>query len=117
MIGDGSMDNVAIVAEAFRCYHEQDLAAALGLYAEDFRFTSPQDDHIDKSDYFERCFPTTDRVARQELLHLVPAGESTVFAQYEYDLRAGGTYRNMEAITMRDGLIHEVQVYFGGAVG
>jgi ketosteroid isomerase-like protein len=112
------MDNEQLVAEAFRCYQEQDRATALGLYAEDFRFTSPQDDHIDKSAYFERCFPTTGRLSRHQVLHIVAADSSTVFVQYEYDLReAGGTFRNMEAITVRDGRIQEVQVYFGGAVG
>jgi ketosteroid isomerase-like protein len=111
------MDNVQVVAEAFRCYHDHDREAALDLYAEDFRFTSPQDDHIDKAAYFEQCFPTADRLTRQDLLHVVPADDHTVFVQYEYDLRTGGAYRNMEAITVRAGRIREVQVYFGGAVG
>lgn len=111
------MDNQQVAAEAFRCYREQDRPAALALYAEGFRFTSPQDDHLDKGAYFERCFPTADRFTRQELLHIVAADDETVFVQYEYALQDGSVFRNMEALTVRGGLIHEVQVYFGGAVG
>ncbi|MGW1916038.1 hypothetical protein ACWCQS_36280 [Streptomyces sp. NPDC002076] len=42
--------------------------------------------------------------------------EEFVFVQYEYEPTGGERYRNMEAITVRDGLIREVQVYFGGEV-
>ncbi|MGW4564448.1 nuclear transport factor 2 family protein [Streptomyces sp. NPDC004561] len=105
-----------VVEAAFRHYRAQDREAALPLYADDFTFTSPQDDHIGKAAFFERCFPTAGRFAEQRILHLVAADEELVFVQYEYELTAGGRYRNVEAITVRDGLIREVQVYFGGRV-
>ncbi|WP_030246968.1 nuclear transport factor 2 family protein [Streptomyces sp. NRRL S-350] len=107
---------VTIVEEAFRCYRSQDLDAALPLYADDFTFTSPQDDHLDKAAFFRRCFPTADRFREQRLLHVTPADGELVFAHYEYELTTGGRYRNVEAITVRDGLIREVQVFFGGRV-
>lgn len=105
-----------VVQVAFQHYRAQDRDAALPLYADDFAFTSPQDDHIDKAAFFERCFPTADRFTRQRLLHVTPADPELVFVHYEYELRTGERYRNVEAITVRDGLIHEVQVFFGGAV-
>ncbi|MER6072877.1 hypothetical protein ABT187_29325 [Streptomyces sp. NPDC001817] len=61
----------SVVEAAFRPYRSQDRAAALPLYADDFTFTSPQDDHIDKAAFFERCFPTADRLAEQRLLQVV----------------------------------------------
>ncbi|MFE5892128.1 nuclear transport factor 2 family protein [Streptomyces sp. NPDC056468] len=105
-----------IVRAAFRHYLAQDREAALPLYADDFTFTSPHDDHIDKAAFFERCFPTADRFEEQQLLHVTPADGELVFAYYEYELTAGGRYRNVEAISVRDGLIREVLVFFGGAV-
>ncbi|WP_405585918.1 nuclear transport factor 2 family protein [Streptomyces sp. NBC_01092] len=105
-----------IVRAAFRHYQAQDREAAFPLYADDFTFTSPRDDHIDKAAFFERCFPTADRMKEQRMLQVTPADAELVFAYYEYELAAGGRYRNVEAITVRDGLIREVQVYFGGAV-
>ena len=35
---------------------------------------------------------------------------------YEYELRTGTRHRNTELITVRNGKIVEVQVFFGGAV-
>ena len=106
----------SIVEAAFRHYRSQDREAAFPLYADDFSFTSPQDDHIDKATFFERCFPTADRFKDHRLLHVTPANEELVFVYYEYELETGGKYRNVEAITVRDSLMHEVQVFFGGKV-
>ncbi|MEV0978113.1 nuclear transport factor 2 family protein [Streptomyces sp. NPDC049915] len=103
-----------VVEAAFRLYRAQDRDAAVALYADDFTFTSPQDDHIDKAAFFERCFPTADRFRRHRLLWVTPADEELVFVLYEYELATGERYRNTEAITVRDGLIREVQVFFGG---
>jgi ketosteroid isomerase-like protein len=109
-------DNVSIVRAAFAAYLEHDREAAVTLYGDDFAFTSPQDDHIDKTAFFERCFPTADRVREQLLLHVTPASDDLVFVYYEYELHSGDRHRNVEAITVRDGLIREVQVFFGGQV-
>ncbi|MEV6840455.1 nuclear transport factor 2 family protein [Streptomyces sp. NPDC051133] len=106
----------SVVEAAFRHYRSQDREAALPLYADDFTFTSPQDDHIGKEAFFARCFPTADRFTDQRILHLVAADEEVVFVQYEYGLSGGDRYRNVEAITVRDGLIREVRVFFGGTV-
>ncbi|WP_405876007.1 MULTISPECIES: nuclear transport factor 2 family protein [unclassified Streptomyces] len=105
-----------VVEAAFRYYRSQDREAAFALYADDFSFTSPRDDRIDKAAFFERCFPTADRFKEQQLLHVTPADEELVLVYYEYELTTGGRYRNVEAITVRDGLIREVQVFFGGKV-
>ncbi len=101
-------------------YRAQDRARSESLIAEDFVFTSPQDDHIDRATFFDRCFPTADRLVSQEILAVAPAGASTagedVFVLYEYELKAGGRYRNVEVQTVRDGQIHQAQVFFGGRV-
>lgn len=109
-------ETTGVVRAAFRYYRSQDHDAAFALYADDFSFTSPQDDHIDKAAFFERCFPTAGRMAWQRLLHVTPADEELVLVLYEYELTTGERYRNMEAMRVRDGLIREVQVFFGGAV-
>ncbi|MFC7546293.1 nuclear transport factor 2 family protein [Plantactinospora sp. GCM10030261] len=111
-----SLSNAEIVRAAFDAYREQDRAAADRLLAEDLVFTSPQDDHIDKAAYLERCFPTADRFAFQELLAVAETGAEGVFILYEYELRTGGRHRNTEYHTVRDGRIVEIQVFFGGAV-
>jgi ketosteroid isomerase-like protein len=110
------MANTDTVRAAFDAYLAQDRDATERLLAGDFTFTSPQDDHIGKAAYLERCFPTADRFASHQILELVSAGGSGVFVLYEYELRAGGRYRNAEFITVRGGQLAETQVFFGGQV-
>jgi ketosteroid isomerase-like protein len=98
----------------FQSFLAQDRAAADRLVAEDFVFTSPQDDHIDRAAWFERCFPTADRFTSYELLEVTPTEGDGVFALYEYELGDGQRYRNAEFITAREGRITEAQVFFGG---
>ena len=115
------MSNVDIVRAVFDAYLQQDRAAMDRLLAAEFVFTSPQDDHIDKAAFFERCFPTADRLTSQEMLHVVPADDADddaddVFAMYEYQLKTGERHRNVELLTVRSGRVVETQVFFGGRV-
>jgi hypothetical protein len=80
-------------------------------------FTSPQDDHIGKAAFMERCFPTADRVVTQDILSLVDCGEDAAFVMYEYELKEGGVYRNTEFIQVVDGRIVSIDVFFGGDYG
>ena len=109
------MADTDIVRSMFEAYLAHDEATAEQLLAEGFVFTSPQDDHIDKAAFMERCFPTADRLVSQEILELVP-GDDGVFVLYEYELKTGERHRNAEFITVRDGKLVETQVFFGGQV-
>jgi ketosteroid isomerase-like protein len=51
------MPNTDVVRASFEAYRAQDRAAAERLLADDYVFTSPQDDHIGKAAFMERCFP------------------------------------------------------------
>src|SRR5580693_6373504 len=110
------MSGTDTVRAASDAYLAQDRDAVERLLAEDFTFTSPQDDHIGKAAFLERCFPTAERLASQQILQLVNAGADGVFILYEYELKAGGRYRNAEFSTVRDGQLAETHVFFGGQV-
>jgi ketosteroid isomerase-like protein len=110
------MANTDVVRGSFQAYITQDRAAMERLMAEDYVFTSPQDDHIGKAEFLEKCFPTADRVVTQEIVQLVAAGDDGVFIMYEYLLKTGERHRNVEFSTVRSGQIAETQVFFGGAV-
>ena len=56
------MTNTDIVRRMFEAYLATDQRTAVGLLADDFIFTSPQDDHIDKTAFMQRCFPTAARL-------------------------------------------------------
>lgn len=111
------MSDVDVVRAMFAAYQSQDRTTAETLLDDEFVFTSPQDDHIDKAEFLQRCFPTAERLVSQELLEVVSAGDAGVFVLYEYQLRTGERHRNTELITVRDGRLVETQVFFGGRVG
>jgi ketosteroid isomerase-like protein len=110
------VSNADAVRAVFDAYLAQDRDAMDRMLSDEFVFTSPQDDHIDKVAFFERCFPTADRFAAQEMLYVVPAGDDDVFAMYEYELKSGERHRNVELLTVHDGRVRETQVFFGGRV-
>ena len=111
-----TVSNADVVRAAMAAYRAQDRAAASALLADEYVFTSPQDDHLDKATYLERCFPTADRFVEQRVVHLVEVGSDEVFLLYEYELAGGGRYRNAEVSTVRGGQLVETQVFFGGQV-
>jgi len=111
------MSAIDTVRQSFAAYRRQDKTTAERLLADDFVFTSPQDDHIDKTAWLQLCFPTADRFRSQEILHLVSTGEDErVLLVYEYELADGRRYRNAERIRVRDGQLVETEVFFGGSV-
>ncbi|MGH3503279.1 MAG: nuclear transport factor 2 family protein [Nocardioidaceae bacterium] len=110
------MSNVDVVRALFEAYLTQDRPTAEALVAEPLVFTSPQDDHIDRDAYFSRCFPTADRLRSQMLLHLAELDGDSVLIAYEYELTSGQRHRNTEILTVQDGKVNEIQVFFGGIV-
>ncbi|MDQ0736378.1 nuclear transport factor 2 family protein [Arthrobacter agilis] len=103
------------VLEFVRAFQEQDEALALSLMAREFTFTSPQDDHLGRDAWLRQCFPSAGHFdAPATTLQLVEVG-GVVLHRYEYTV-AGRAYRNVEATRVEDGLVREVEVYFGGAV-
>jgi ketosteroid isomerase-like protein len=108
------MSSTEVVRAAFEAYLTQDRPAMERLLAEDFVFTSPQDDHIGKDEFMEGCFPTATRLTSQEIVQLVSADGDGVFVMYEYQLKTGERHRNTEFSIVRGGQLAETQVYFGG---
>ncbi|MCU1577944.1 MAG: hypothetical protein JWP19_148 [Rhodoglobus sp.] len=110
------MTTTQVVRDSMAAYYAGDAAAGAALLAENFVFSSPQDDHIDKAAYMERCFPTADRFISHDILAVHEIDDENVFLFYEYELATGERFRNSEVVTVRDGLIVETQVFFGGKV-
>jgi len=109
------MSDIDVVKASFDAFRRQDADAASALLSPEFVFTSPQDDHIDKAAWLERCFPTAGRFGSFEFLELVETPHGVVVL-YEYEVTGDGHYRNAELIRVHDGLMVETQVFFGGKV-
>ncbi len=108
-------DNIALVRANYEAYVNKDRALLERTLAEDFHFTSPLDNYIDRETYFERCWPNSAQAEHFEFIHLVPAGDQ-VFVTYEGFTSSGHRFRNTEIVTVRDGQVVEVEVYFGWSI-
>jgi ketosteroid isomerase-like protein len=60
-------DKSEIIRALFAAYLADDRQAVEDILADDFRFTSPYDDEIDKATYFVRCWRNSDWIERHEL--------------------------------------------------
>ena len=108
-------DAIEIARAAYEAYAGKDRAAIETLIAEDFRFTSPLDNRIDRATYFARCWPNSQRIAGFEFIHLVQH-DDRVFVTYEGTNTDGHRFRNTEIVTIRNQQITEVEVYFGWSI-
>ena len=111
----GTNDIVAIARAAYEAYVAKNRAAIEKLIAADFHFTSPLDNKIDRATYFARCWPNSERIDGFNFITLVRDGDR-VFVTYEGHTRNGERFRNTEIVTVRDGQIVEVEVYFGWSI-
>lgn len=111
------MDNVETVRELQAAFDAQDADAADRLVADDFTFTSPQDDHLDKAEWMRVCFPTAEHFGSRTMLAVQQLGDDVV-AYYEYEVaESGERYRNVEVLRVRDGQVVQTRVFFGGREG
>jgi hypothetical protein len=107
-----SEERIAIAKAIFECYVSKSRAALEKLIAEDFRFTSPLDNGLDRATYFERCWQNSETTERFDYIHVSAQGD-LVFVAYEGHGVGGRVFRNTEILTIHDGQAHAVEVYFG----
>jgi ketosteroid isomerase-like protein len=108
-------DPATIARASYRAYVEKDRFAIEALLADDFHFTSPWDNRIDRQTYFERCWPTSETISGFDFVHVIADG-NRVFVTYEGRRTDGKRFRNTEILTIRDGRIADVEVYFGWSI-
>jgi ketosteroid isomerase-like protein len=101
-----------IIRGIFAAYLSNDRKAVEDALAEDFRFTSPYDDAIDKATYFERCWRNADWIERHELEKIFVEGDEA-FVTYNCVAKGGKNFRNTEFFAFEAGKIKRIDVYFG----
>jgi ketosteroid isomerase-like protein len=105
-------DLAEIAKRSYRAYVDKDRSAMERLIAEDFHFTSPLDNRIDRKTYFERCWPNSRWIDRFDFIAVVPS-DDRVYVTYVGHSDQRRSFRNTEVLTVRDGKIVEAEVYFG----
>jgi ketosteroid isomerase-like protein len=101
-----------IIRAVFAAYLSNDRKAVEDALTDDFRFTSPYDDEIDKTTYFARCWRTSDWIERHELERIFVEGDQA-FVTYKCLAKGGKSFRNTEFFGFEGDKIKRIDVYFG----
>jgi ketosteroid isomerase-like protein len=109
-----SSSKAEIVRKLFAAYLANDRKAVEAAFTDDFRFTSPYDDEIDKPTYFERCWQVADWIELQTLERIMVEGEGA-FVTYRCVAKGGKSFRNTEFFSFEGDRIRRIDVYFGAA--
>src|SRR6476661_1176648 len=103
---------VEVTRASYLAYVDKDRAAIEALIADDFHFTSPLDNALDRKTYFERCWPGSKEMKSFEILEEC-GDDRRAFVIYELEMSKGKRFRNCELHTVRGGKLVSVEVYFG----
>ena len=102
------------IRQIFAAYLANDRQFVEDAFSEDFRFTSPYDDALDKAAYFERCWKGSDWIERHELERIFVEGDEA-FVTYRCIAKGGRTFRNTEFFVFEGDRVKRIDVYFGAA--
>jgi ketosteroid isomerase-like protein len=105
-------NRLELVRQAYRAYESGDRTLIEPLLAEDFEFSSPPDPTLDRTQYFERCWPNANLIEGYDFVRLVE-NDAEVIVTYEASKSDGKRFRNTEVLTFNGDQIARVEVYFG----
>lgn len=105
-------DREKLIRGLFAAYLANDRERVADALADDFRFTSPFDDDIDKATYFERCFRDTGWIARHNIERIFVRGDEA-FVTYRCMATDGRSFRNTEFFVFASDKVRSIDVYFG----
>jgi ketosteroid isomerase-like protein len=101
-----------IIRALFAAYLANDRKSVEDALTDDFRFTSPYDDEIDKATYFARYWRNTDWIERHDLERIFVEGDEA-FVTYKCVAKGGKNFRNTEFFSFEGDKIKRIDVYFG----
>src|SRR3954447_25459192 len=105
-------DRLEVVRDVYHAYETGDREVVERHLARDFVFSAPPDVGIDRSTYFERCWPNSETTERFEYKRLFEANDEVVVT-YEATKTDGRRFRNTEIFGFDGEQISRVEVYFG----
>ena len=103
-----------VVQKYFTAFHARDRETVEALLNDDFTFSSPLDDKIDKACYFERCWPNGEHLSAHQIERLFAEGDEVVVI-YSCARSDGTWFRNTEFFRTTSERITQVEVFFGSA--
>ena len=106
------MTALSIAKACLQAYVDKDRQAIEGLVADEFHFTSPLDNKLDRATYFNRCWPNSKSMDSASVSEQSADLGDRAFVVYEA-VANGKRFRNCEMHTTCNGKLVSVEVYFG----
>ena len=105
-------DRLQLARDVYGAYVSGDRRVLEELLSDDLTFYSPADVGIDRTRYFERCWPNAELIEAFDFVRLIETGDEVVVT-YESTKTDGQRFRNTEVLTFAGEKITKVEVYFG----
>ncbi len=112
------MDLTELARGYYHAYERHDPDWVAARLAPGFTFTSPFDDAIGRDAYFRRCWPAEPLHHHFDFIMVAQDG-ARVMVAYDAELKHPNAvhpamrFRNAEVLTFEDGLLKNVEVFFG----
>ena len=103
---------LTVARACLKAYVDKDRAMLETMLADDFHFTSPIDNALDRATYLQVCWPNSAVMTGVDEIHEVD-DKDRAFIVYEARTTSGKRFRNCEMYTVRDGKLVATEVYFG----
>lgn len=114
--GESNAAKEQLIRAYYSAFEKKQWSPLESLLADSFTFSSPFDDHIDKSAFKERCWPTSEMVVSFEVECMIIHGNDG-FTKYLLKTKDGKALRNTEYYRFAGGRIKDIECYFGGKLG
>ena len=113
-LGGQNLTNEEIIRKWYSAWDKKDLQAFDALLADNFTFTSANDDdHISKSVFKTRCWDTQIDFIGHFDLERITTGADDAFVKYLCHTKNGKSFRNVEYLRIRNGKLESIECYFG----
>lgn len=115
---ESGMSNEEIIRSYYAAWGKKEWSPIGNLLADDFTFTSPNnDDHISKSAFKTRCWETQVDYIKHFELESVFEKNDQAFVKYLCHTKSGESFRNVEYWKFRDAKVESIECYFGSDLG
>ena len=111
------MTKQEIIRAYYSGWEKKDWQAVRSLLADDFTFTSPNDDdHIRVHIFKAKCWPQADYVQRFDL-EIAIGQDNDAFVKTLCRTTNGNSMQNVEYFRFADGQVRAIECYFGSKLG
>jgi ketosteroid isomerase-like protein len=113
-LGGPGLSNEEIIRKWYAAWEKKDLGTFNMLLADNFTFSSAAgDDHISKSTFKTQCWDTQINFIKHFDLERITTGPDDAFVKYLCHTTNGRSFRNVEFLRIKNGLLESIECYFG----